>query len=275
MDTRRLQLLTDLARDIRIDTLSMFFRAGYGHIGGSFSIVELLTILYFSQMRINPDQPDWAERDRFILSKGHACTSYYATLARRGYFDPGHLDTYAEVDSILPGHPDMLKTPGVDFNSGSLGQGLSAGIGMALAARLSHRTYRTYVMLGDGEIQEGQIWEAAMAATGFGLDNLTAIVDYNKLQLTGSVNRTEPLEPLADKWRAFGWHVIQTDGHQFPAITEALAEMATVRECPTVIIAHTVKGKGVSFMENEKSWHSHALDAAQYESALRELKGGA
>ncbi|MBU2602823.1 MAG: transketolase [Actinobacteria bacterium] len=254
----------------------MLWRAQAGHPGGSLSAAEILTVLYFGAMRIDPTRPDWADRDRFVLSKGHAAPIYYATLAERGYFSPELLTTYDELDSMLQAHP-FVGLPGIDTCSGSLGQGLSVGIGMALGARLKGSEARVFVLLGDGELQEGQVWEAAMAASSFGLDSLTAIVDANRLQLYGTVESIVSLEPLPDKWRAFGWNVLEVDGHDCAALAAALCAAAApeITGRPTVIIAHTTKGKGVSFMENSVEWHSAAVTDELRERALAELVSGA
>lgn len=234
------------------------------------SAVEILVALYFKVLRVDPQNPQWVDRDRFVLSKGHASAIYYAVLAERGFFPKSVLATYAELDSCLQGHPD-LQTPGVDAPSGSLGQGLSVGIGMALAARLDAKDCRIYVLLGDGELEEGQVWEAAMAAPRFNLCTLTAIVDYNRLQLTGRTNEVMAIEPLSEKWRAFNWHVIEVPGHDVEAVAAACTTAATITNQPTVIIAHTVKGKGVSFMEDDYRWHSAPITDENRERALAEL----
>jgi transketolase len=223
-------------------------------------------------MNIRPAEPNWPDRDRFIMSKGHACPILYAALARRGFFDKAHLDTLRKRGSILQGHPDMRKTPGLDFTTGSLGQGLSIGLGMALMGRLDQRPYRVFVLLGCGELDEGQVWEAAMCANKYKVENLVAIVDYNQLQLDGSNDEIMPLEPLEDKWRAFGWNVIWIDGHDIGQIMSALAASSNNRRQPTVIIARTVKGKGVSFMENQLNWHGKAPSDEELEAALAELR---
>ncbi|MGC8863930.1 MAG: transketolase, partial [Armatimonadota bacterium] len=244
--------MTDLqqtARQIRCDTLRMIHQAGSGHPGAALSCVEIVTALYFRIMRIDPDRPDWRDRDRFILSKGHACPAHYAALARRGFFPIEELYTLRRVDSRLQGHPDMNKTPGVDMTSGSLGNGLACGVGMALAAKMDRLPSRIYVLLGDGELQEGIVWEAAMAAAHYRLDNLTAIVDSNGLQLDGRVCEVMNIEPLADKWRSFRWRVINCDGHDFMQLIAAFEQARTTSGTPCVIVADTTKGKGVSFME--------------------------
>ncbi len=256
---------------IRRDILTMIYAAQSGHPGGSLSATDFVTALYFHFMRVDPYIPEWPNRDRFILSKGHACPLWYACLAERGFFPVEELVTLREINSRLQGHPDMKKTPGVDITTGSLGQGLSAGVGMALGLKQDERNSRVYVVLGDGELDEGQIWEAAMAAAKFRLDNLIVIVDYNNLQLDGHCDEVMPIEPLADKWRAFNWRVLETDGNEMVAIVDAIeAAQSTVGQ-PTVIIAHTVKGKGVSYMEGECDWHGKAPDDRQFSHAMVEL----
>lgn len=270
METATVGEIQSIADRLRRRTLDMVWHAQAGHPGGSFSLAEILACLYFRILRIDPARPDWPDRDRFILSKGHAAPIYYVTLAERGFFPPETLDTYDELNSILQGHPDM-HTPGVDMASGSLGQGLSPGIGMALGARLRGKDFRVVVVLGDGEIQEGQVWEAAMAASAYRLDNLTAIVDWNKIQLSDFIEKALPMDPLPDKWRAFGWHVRECDGHDVAAILSSLEELRKVRRRPTVLLAHTVKGKGVSFMENNPAWHAKAPNEQEYLQAKTEL----
>ena len=262
--------LAEIAHDLRGLVVETLCHAQAGHPGGSLSAAEILTALFFSVMRIDPRRPDWVERDRFILSKGHAAPVYYAALARRGYFPEEMLQTYDELDSLLQGHPDM-RCPGVDMSSGSLGQGLSVGLGMALGLRLKAIDARVFVVLGDGELQEGQVWEAAMAAPKFGLDNLVAIVDDNRVQLMGDTAAVMPIEPVAEKWRAFNWHVLEVDGHDPAAIVEACAAAAREKGRPTAIVARTVKGKGVSFMENTHKWHCALVTGDVMEKALTEL----
>jgi transketolase len=249
----------------------MIAKAGSGHPGGSLSAVEILTVLFFKVMRHDPANPQWAERDRFVLSKGHAAPTLYAALAESGYFPVAELDTLRKLGSRLQGHTDRTATPGVEMSAGSLGQGLSFAIGMALAARLDSKSYRVYVLLGDGECDEGQVWEAAMSAAHFKVDNLTAIVDHNKIQLDGWNREIMNLEPLGEKWRSFGWHVIEVDGHSFDQLLAALDEAILVKGKPTVIIAHTIKGKGVSFMENNVEFHGRAPTPEETQRALREL----
>jgi transketolase len=262
--------LAAVANDLRRLVITTLCHTQAGHPGGSLSAAEILTGLFFSVMRIDPQHPDWEERDRFILSKGHAAPVYYAALTRRGYFPEEMLQTYDELDSLLQAHPDM-HCPGLDMSSGSLGQGLSVGLGMALGARLHGLPSRIFVLLGDGELQEGQVWEAAMAAPKFGLDNLVAIVDQNRIQLMGDTAQIMPIEPVSAKWRAFRWNVIEVDGHDAAAIVDACAAARQVKGQPTVVIARTVKGKGVSFMENTHLWHSATVTEDLQEKALAEL----
>ncbi len=261
------------AREFRKTILKIITRAGSGHPGGSLSAIDILTVLYFHHMRHDPANPTWPDRDRFVLSKGHGCPAWYVVLAEAGYFDPRHLQTLRELNSILQGHPDMTRTPGVDMSTGSLGLGFSAAIGMAMAGRLDGRPYRVYAMLGDGESQEGAVWEGALLAAHYGLDNLTAITDRNGLQQTGRTEERIRLDPLADKWRAFGWDVQEIDGHDLAAIAGALERAGTVRGRPQAIIARTVKGKGVSFLEGVVGFHGKALTPAELDRALTELDG--
>ncbi|TYO94816.1 transketolase [Desulfallas thermosapovorans] len=267
----KLAQLRGRARQIRRHIISMVGEAGSGHPGGSLSAADIVTALYFDVMRVDPQKPQWPERDRFVLSKGHAAPVLYAALAERGYFPVEDLKTLRKLGSPLQGHPDMRKTPGVEMSTGSLGQGLSAANGMALAGKLDGLDYRVYVLLGDGEIEEGQIWEAAMAAAHFKLDNVIAFLDYNGLQIDGPVEEVMSAEPVADKWRAFGWAVQEIDGHDMEQILAAVAQARETRGKPSLIIARTVKGKGVSFMENEVGWHGAAPKPEQVEQALAEL----
>ena len=264
--------LERMAATIRCDIIEMITTAQAGHPGGSLSATDIVTALYFRVMRLDPQHPDWPDRDRFILSKGHACPVWYAALAERGYFDKAHLGTLRRLNSILQGHPDMRKTPGIDMTAGSLGQGLSVGLGMALSGKLRKKDYHVWVVIGDGETQEGSIWEAAMAAANWQVDNLTAILDRNGLQNDTYVADIQPLEPLADKWRAFGWHVIEIDGHDMAQVVEALETAKTIKGQPTLILAHTIKGKGVSFMENVPEWHGKAPCIEEAECALDEIR---
>lgn len=263
--------LASICKQIRRHIITMTGAAKSGHPGGSLSAVEIVVTLYWDVMRHDPARPDWPDRDRFILSKGHAAPVLYAALAECGYTPKETLNTLRKLGSIYQGHPDKRFIPALEASTGSLGEGLSVGIGMGLAARLDKKDYRAYVMLGDGEIQEGQIWEAAMFASYHKVDNVCAIVDYNKIQLDGFVAEIMDLEPLAPKWEAFGWHVIELDGHDIPALQKAFAEASATRGKPTVIIAHTVKGKGVSFMENNPKYHGVAPTAEEVELALKEL----
>jgi transketolase len=268
LETNELQ---KLARQVRVDVLKMTHRAGSGHPGGSMSETELLLALYFGGvLRIDAADPKNPGRDRFILSKGHCCPGLYAVLAQRGYFDREELWHFRRVGHLLQGHTD-LKIPGVDMSAGSLGMGLSYANGCALAARIDGLDYRSWVMLGDGECQEGNIWEAAMTTAHRKLDTVTAILDYNKIQIEGFVKDVKGLEPLADKWRAFGWHVVEIDGHSFPEIFSAYAEAQETKGQPTLILAHTVKGKGVSFMENQAEFHGRCLNDEEMVRAMAEL----
>lgn len=264
--------LPSLSRQVRQDILEMTHAAGSGHPGGSLSAVEILVSLYFDQMNVDPADPQLPHRDRFILSKGHAAPVLYSVLARRGYFDPALLPTLRKLDSPLQGHPHMPKLAGLDCSSGSLGQGLSIANGLALAAKRRGADWRTYCLMGDGEVQEGQVWEAAMTAAHFALDNVCAIVDNNGIQLDGKTADIMAVEPLAEKFRAFGWHAIETDGHDLSALKAAFLEAAATKGKPTVIIANTVKGKGVSFMENQPAWHGKAPNEEELAAALAQLQ---
>jgi transketolase len=270
---KSIEELQTIAKRVRRDIVEMITAAKSGHPGGSLSAVEILVELYFNHMRIDPANPKWADRDRFILSKGHAAPVLYSVMAERGYAETPRekLNTLRQFGSVFQGHPDMRFIPSLEASTGSLGQGLSLGLGMALAARLDGRKSRTYVMLGDGEIQEGQVWEAAMAAAFLKTDNLVAIVDYNRIQLDGFVKDIMDVAPLAEKWRAFGWHTLEIDGHDFDGIEGALAEAGGTRGKPTCIVAHTVKGKGVSFMENNPKYHGMAPTQDERVLALQEL----
>jgi transketolase len=260
------------ARTIRKDIVTMIHEARSGHPGGSLSATDIVTALYFHFMRVDPARPRWEDRDRFVLSKGHACPVWYACLARKGFFPVEKLLTLRQIDSLLQGHPDMTKTPGVDMTTGSLGQGLSAAIGMALGLKLDRKPARVYAVLGDGELDEGQVWEAALSAAKYGLDNLLAVVDRNNLQLDGPCDQIMPMEPLAAKWEAFNWQVLEMDGHDMRQILTTIEAALAVRGRPTVIIAHTIKGKGVSYMENDCDWHGRAPDDEQFAQAIRELE---
>ncbi len=263
--------LAAIAKQLRRTSIEMIATAKSGHPGGSLSVTDIVTVLFFDVMRHDPSDPKWKDRDRFLLSKGHCCPVVYAAMAEFGYCPKDQLNTLRKLGSVYQGHPDVRFIPAFEASTGSLGEGLSVGIGMALAAKLDRSPSRTYVVLGDGEIQEGQIWEAAMFAGNYELDNLCAIVDYNQIQLDGSVKDIMPLEPLEDKWRSFGWHVISVRGHDIEALQKAFAEAASVKDKPTVLLAHTIKGKGVSFMENNPKFHGTAPTKEEAEKALQEL----
>ena len=266
--------LEETARRLRVDSLRLIHRRGAGHPGGALSAAEIIAVLYFHTLRIDPANPSWDERDRFILSKGHASAVLYSALCRRGYFEFSELDHWGEVDCPHQGHPDRLKTPGVEMTSGILGHGVAIGVGLALAARLKKQNYRTYVLLGDGECQAGIVWEGAFTAAKYRLANLTVLVDSNGVQLDGPVHEVMPLEPLKDKWLACGWHIIEGNGHSVRDVAEALELAGEIHDRPTVIIAHTTKGKGVSFMENQSYWHGNVPNAEQLKQALAELGEG-
>jgi transketolase len=267
------------ANDLRRHVLRSVHHAGAGHIGGVLSAAEMFVALYFERLRVDPARPDWEDRDRFILSKGHCAIGLYAALAMRGYFPLAELESFDAIDSRLQGHPDMTKLPGLDMSTGSLGQGLSPGLGMALGARYLGKNFRTWVMVGDGEIQEGQIWEAAFVTARYRLDNLTAILDWNRLQQYGwatdagyaATARRDPAEHPRAKWESFGWHVVECDGHDVTAFLQACDLACAVQQQPTLIIAHTVKGKGVSFMENDFAWHSKPMSDDDLRLALDEI----
>jgi transketolase len=262
------------AKRIRREIIEMIGAAKSGHPGGSLSAVEIVVELYFNRMRIDPKNPKWVDRDRFILSKGHAAPVLYAAMAEAGYADTplDQLNTLRKLGSVYQGHPDMRFIPSLEASTGSLGEGLSMALGMGFAARLDGRASRTYAMMGDGEVQEGQIWEAAMAGAFHKLDNVVAIVDYNRIQLDGFVHDIMEIAPLAEKWRAFGWHTIEIDGHDFAAIEKAFDEAEATKGKPTCIVAHTIKGKGVSFMENNPKFHGTAPTADEMKLALQELQ---
>ncbi|MDR0294157.1 MAG: transketolase [Oscillospiraceae bacterium] len=267
--------LREAARLIRRDIIDIAYLAeGPSHPGPALSIADILAALYFRVMDADPRNPGWAERDRLVLSKGHACPAVYAALAGRGYFDRAWLTTVRRLGSRLQGHPDMNKTPGIDITSGSLGNGLSLGLGIALALRLLRKNCGVFVILGDGELQEGMIWEAVMAASAQKADNLTAIVDYNHFQSCGGTDEIVPLEPMRAKWESFNWNVFEINGHDMEEIVSRLEMAKRFTGRPTVIIAHTVKGKGVSFMEADNSWHQRIPSKEQYDTAMRELAGG-
>jgi transketolase len=269
---KSLEELQTIAKRVRRDIIEMIGAAGSGHPGGSLSAVEIVVQLYFDFMRIDPKNPKWPLRDRFILSKGHAAPVLYSAMAEAGFTPKDQLNTLRKLGSIYQGHPDVRFLPALEAPTGSLGEGLSLGLGMGLADRLDGRPNRTYVMLGDGEIQEGQVWESAMSGPFHKVDNVVAIVDYNGIQLDGFVKDIMDVAPLVDKWRAFNWHTIEINGHDFPAIRQALEEAQATKGKPTCIVAHTVKGKGVSFMENNPKFHGTAPTPAEVQLALQELQ---
>jgi transketolase len=264
--------LQTIARRLRRNVVSMIAASGSGHPGGSLSAADIITTLYFRVMHHDPKNPAWPDRDRFVLSKGHAAPILYAALSECGYIPQSELMTLRKLGSRLQGHPDRNLTPGVDMSTGSLGQGLSVGLGMALAGKLDSRNYRVYVLLGDGECQEGQVWEAAMAGAHFKADNLVAIIDHNQLQLDDRCCNVMNLEPLPDKFRAFGWNVIEANGHDIDQLLAAFGRAKAATSMPTAIVAHTVKGKGVSFMENNVDWHGKAPNPEETKIALKELE---
>ena len=274
MNFNNIDELKKIANNIRIDIIEQIHTAKSGHPGGALSCVDILTVLYFNQMNINPEQPKAKERDRFVLSKGHASAALYSTLANRGYFEKEELKTFRNINSNLQGHPDMNKVKGVDMTSGSLGQGLSVANGMAIASKLDKAGIRVYCLVGDGEIEEGQIWEAAMTASKYKLDNLCVIVDNNNLQIDGTIEEVMPSYPIDKKFESFGFNVIKTDGQDIERLIDSFNKAKQVKGRPTVIIAKTIKGKGVSFMENQVGWHGKAPNDEEYNKAIEEFKKG-
>ncbi len=272
MEQAKIAELQKKAVQIKLDILEEVFSASSGHPGGSMSIAEILAYLYFKEMRIDPENPKWEDRDRFVLSKGHTAPGLYAALAERGYFPTEDLKTFRNVNSYLQGHPDMKGVPGVDMSSGSLGLGISTACGMALSGKIYNKDYRVYTVLGDGEIAEGQVWEAAMFAAHYKLDNLTAFVDFNGLQIDGKITDVMNSTPIDDKFKAFGWNVVVIDGHDFNQIEKAVEEAKAFKGKPTMVLCKTTKGKGVSFMEDKAGWHGKAPNAEEYEKAVAELK---
>jgi transketolase len=271
------EMIADLARraaEFRIQVLRMVYERQTGHIGGAFSVAEILVALYFHHLRIDPADPDWSDRDRLVFSKGHACAMLYTCLAHRGYFPVEELATFRCLNSRLQGHPERQKTPGIEIPAGPLGHGVAVGAGMGLAAKLDGSKRRVYVVLGDGEINAGVIWEGALVAAKYRLDNLVAILDYNGVQQTGPTAEVMPMEPIADKWRSFGWHVIEIHGHNMRQVLDALDEADEIHAQPAIIVARTTKGKGVSFMEYDHHWHGNPPTAEQFEAALAELEQG-
>ena len=272
MNEEKKSFLAEKARQIRLGALTAIHSAGAGHPGGALSIAEILSYLYFEEMNIDPKDPQKADRDRFVLSKGHASAALYAVLAERGFFDKSLLPTFRKNGSILQGHPDMKHIPGVDMSTGSLGQGISAACGMALSAKLSDKPFRVYAILGDGEIEEGQVWEAAMFAGFRELDNLCVLVDNNNLQIDGSIDEVCSPYPIDKKFEAFNFHVLNVDAHDFDALRAAFKEARETKGKPTCIVLHSIKGKGVSFMENEAGWHGKAPNDEEYAIAMADLE---
>lgn len=265
-------MLKETANRIRMDIVEMVHAAGSGHPGGSLSAADIMATLYFQKMNVDPKNPKMEGRDRFVLSKGHAAPVLYATLARRGYFDPAELKSLRVKGSMLQGHPDMKKVPGVEFSTGSLGQGFSVSVGIALANKIDKSQAKTYVLLGDGEMNEGIVWEAAMAASHYNLSNLTAVVDYNGLQIDGANEDVMDIRPLDAKWESFGWHVMIVDGHDYEALSQAFDQAVNIDK-PVVMIAKTTKGKGVSYMEDNAGWHGKAPNDSELEQAMKDLGG--
>lgn len=272
MKITKVEALEKVANDIRIGVIEEVYSAQSGHPGGSLSCSDILAVLYFNQMNVNSKKPNAPERDRFVLSKGHCSPALYATLAYKGYFPKEYLKDFRKIDSILQGHPDMTKVAGVDMTTGSLGQGLSTAVGMALGSKMDSAGCRVYCLVGDGEIEEGQIWEAAMSASKNQLDNLCVIVDHNGLQIDGKVEDVAGLTDIEEKFKSFGFNVLTVNGHNIEELIHAFEVAKTKKKAPTVIVANTIKGKGVSFMENEASWHGKAPNKEQYEQAINELK---
>ena len=270
---KNVEELKSLAKTVRKDIISMLTESRSGHPGGSLSAADILTTLYFGEMNIDPNNPKDENRDRFVLSKGHAAPVLYSVLARKGYFPVEELSTLRKINSRLQGHPSMKCLPGVDMSTGSLGQGISVSVGMALAGKIDSKDYRVYTLLGDGELEEGQVWEASMSAAHYKLDNLTAFVDFNGLQIDGEITKVMNPLPIDKKFEAFGWNVLVIDGHDIKAIQDAIEKAKNTKGKPTVIICNTVKGKGVSFMENQASWHGTAPSKEQCEQALTEIGG--
>lgn len=268
---REIARLREIARQSRIRDVNMICKAGNGHIGGDMSCLDILTVLYFHVLRVSPSRPDFSGRDRFIMSKGHCSGALYVTLATAGFFDPAELSSYMAPKSRLNGHPNCVKVPGVETNTGPLGHGMPVATGVALAAKMNGDSWRVFVLVGDGELQEGSNWEAAMAASHFRLDNLVVVVDRNGLQQGAPTNTTNDPEPLADKWRSFGWQTAEVDGHDIGALMDALDSPPRADGRPACLIARTVKGRGISFMENKAAWHHKVPNAEEQEQALREL----
>lgn len=271
MEKQKIGQLKKQSTVIRKHIIDEVYSAASGHPGGSLSCTDILTVLYFHVMKVDVKNPKWEDRDRFVLSKGHCAPALYATLAEKGYFPVDELNKFRNIESFLQGHPSMKDVPGVDMSTGSLGQGISAAVGMALAAKIDKKDYRVYTILGDGEIQEGQVWEACMAAAHYKLDNLTAFLDHNGLQIDGKITEVMSPEVVEDKFRAFGWKVINANGHDYIQINEAIEEAKKTKGIPVMVVADTTKGKGVSFMENVAGWHGSAPNKDQRDQAIAEL----
>lgn len=271
--SKNVEELKSIAKTIRKDIVSMLTESCSGHPGGSLSAADILTTLYFGEMNVDPENPKDENRDRFVLSKGHAAPVLYSVLARKGYFPVEELNTLRKINTRLQGHPSMKCLPGIDMSTGSLGQGISSAVGMALAGKVDKKDYRVYTLLGDGELEEGQVWEAAMSAAHYKLDNLTAFVDFNGLQIDGDITKVMNPSPIDKKFEAFGWNVLVIDGHKIDEILDAIEKAKNFKGKPTVVVCNTVKGKGVSFMENQASWHGTAPSKEQCEQALAEIGG--
>ncbi len=274
LEKMNIKELTKKAVEIRKGIIEAVYCAQSGHPGGSLSIADILTVLYFHEMKIKPEEPNWEDRDRLVLSKGHCSPALYSCLANKGYFPVEDLKTFRKIDSYLQGHPDRNKIPGVDMTTGSLGQGLSAANGMAIAGKMDKKDYRVYCILGDGEIEEGQIWEAAMTSSKYKLDNLCVIVDNNNLQIDGTIEEVMSSYPIDEKFKSFGFEIIKIDGHDIEEIIKAFEMSRNIKEKPTCIIAKTIKGKGISYMENQVGWHGKAPNEEQYKEAIKELEKG-
>ena len=266
-----IKVLEKKAKQVRRGIIEAVYSNQSGHPGGSLSVADIMTVLYFNEMNINPENPNWEDRDRLVLSKGHCAPALYSCLANRGYFDVEELKTFRNINSRLQGHPDKNKVPGVDMTTGSLGQGLSSANGMAIAGKMDNKNYRVYCVLGDGEIEEGQVWEAAMAANKYKLDNLCVIIDNNNLQIDGTIEEVMSSYPIDKKFRSFGFEIIKIDGHNIDEILKAFEVARNIKGKPTCIIAKTIKGKGISFMENQVGWHGKAPNEEQYKQAIEEL----
>ena len=272
MKITQVEQLQKMAKTVRKEIIEQVYKAQSGHPGGSLSIADILTVLYFNELNIDPKNPKWDNRDRVVLSKGHCSPALYSCLANRGFFEIKELEEFRSIEGKLQGHPDMNKVLGVDMTTGSLGQGLSAANGMAIAAKLDKKNYRVYCILGDGEIEEGQVWEAAMTANKYKLDNLCVIIDNNNLQIDGTVDKVMSIYPLKEKWENFGFETIEIDGHNIEEIIKSFEVAKNIKDKPTCIIAKTIKGKGISFMENEVQWHGKAPNEEQYKQAIKELE---